>query len=165
MSPTVLKACLPFLPTAPQIPPTKTELELKDVFDLIKTLAAEEWKELGKALCIENVESIPSKRGITKKDEAYLREVLRRWLNGPDPSLEDLIRALKECYCEEAAKELERRFFIAGHCTCFVCVMSVHACDFCMYVFMQLGVHACAHVCCRVMCIYLDQTDKIGTPQ
>ena len=47
----------------------------------------------------------------------------------------------------------------------YACVMSVHACDFCMYVVMQLGVHACAHVCCRVMCIYLDQTDKIGTPQ
>ena len=83
-------------------------------------MAAEEWKELGKALGIDDVESIPSKRGITKKNEAYLREVLRRWLNGPDPSIEDLIRALTKCYCEEAAKELERRFAIAGQCTCFM---------------------------------------------
>ena len=83
-------------------------------------MAAEEWNELGKALGIDDVESIPSKRGITKKNEAYLREVLRRWLNGPDPSIEDLIRALTECYCEEAAKELERRFAIAGQCTCFM---------------------------------------------
>ena len=83
-------------------------------------MAAEEWKELGKALGIDDVESIPSKRGITKTNEAYLREVLRRWLNGPDPSIDDLIRALRECYREEAAKELERRFAVAGQCTCFM---------------------------------------------
>ena len=113
-------------------------------------MAAEEWKELGKALCIADVESIPSKPGITKSDEAYLREVLRRWLKGPGPSIEDLIRALKECYCEEAAKELERRFAIAGQCT--ACVMIVHAFDF--SIIMQLVVHACMYTCvCMCVCV------------
>ena len=52
------------------------------------------------------------------------------------------------------------------HCrsvhTFYACVMIVHACDFWIHVFVQLGVHACMCACvcvcvcvcaCRVMCI------------
>ena len=75
---------------------------------------------IGEDLHIEDVESIPSTPGITRTDEAYLREVLRRWLNTTDPSIQDLITALRKCYREEAAKELERYFNIAGLCTHFI---------------------------------------------
>ena len=87
-----------------------------------------------------------------KKKEAYLREVLHRWLNGPDPSIEDLIRALTECYCEEAAKELERRFAIAGQCTCF-------ACDECACMrFLHICLHA-AWGACMCTCGHVQNCD------
>ena len=82
------------------------------------------------------MESIPSKPGITKNDEAYLREVLRRWLDTPAPSIQDLIKALRDCYLEEVAKALESHFvFRTGQCMCGECAC---VCGVCAY--------GCVHV-------------------
>ena len=168
-------------PTAHQSPmahrptPTDTKLQLKDVFEPIKTLAAEEWRDIGEALHIEGVESIPSTPGITRTDEAYLREVLRTWLNTIDPSIQDLITALRECYREEAAKVLESCFAIRTGlcmCVCWQVHMCVHSCgvyaSLCVWfmwidvcgvciVCMLTLIHPCAHalhtntpVCTRI---------------
>ena len=158
-------------PNAPHAEVTKTSLQLKTVFELIKTSAADDWREIGEALGVVGVESIPLKQGITQVPEAYLREVLRRWLSGPTPLVQDLVRALRECYCGEAALVLERNFDGAGVCVCVCVCVCVHACVCasvhvcvcaCMCVRVCASVHVCVCVCVHVclcvrvcMCVFV----------
>ena len=57
-----------------------------------------------------SVDSVHLTPGIDGSPEGYLREVLGRWLDAPNPLVQDLIRALRVCGQEEVAETLEEKF-------------------------------------------------------
>ena len=57
------------------------------------------------------MEDVPLTPGIASSTQAYLREVLRRWLEGPNfPPIRDLVEALRVCGQQDEAEALEKQF-------------------------------------------------------